>query len=200
METKDRATRVAVLTALRDAIDTALQNDRDDLTDNLKELNNTFGVKVIEVELPNAEKVGTASLSVSEPKPFVNNERLFLDWVQASHPTEIVRAVRPSFQKALFSAIDTTSADEAVNSLTGEVIPGLMMNLGGVERMTLRFNKQGRDLIAAAFTRGELEMIIRSISDAEAIKSMEYLPNENLGDSPANNETIEPQPSGALGS
>ena len=200
METKDRATRVAVLTALRDAIDTALQNDRDDLTENLKELNNTFGVKVIEVELPSAEKVGTASLSVSEPKPFVNNEKQFLDWVAANHPTEMIRAVRPSFQKALFSAIDTSNADEAVNSLTGEVIPGVLVSLGGVERMTLRFNKQGRDLIAAAFTRGELEMIIRSIGEVEAVKSVEYLSSENLGDSPAVNKAFEPEPSGALGS
>lgn len=203
METKDRAARVAVLTALRDAIDIAIENDREDLTLNLKELSSAFGVKSIEIELPNGEKVATASLSISESKPFVNNEREFLEWVSQNHPEEIIRTVRPSFQKALFEKAEELYSKEAVNPRTGERIAGVMFSEGGKEKLTVRFKKTGRELVANAFNRGELEAVIRSLYAIEIPKEtkvMEYLPNENLGNSPANDQAIEPQPSGALGS
>lgn len=202
METKDRAARVAVLTALRDAIDLALDNDREDLTLNLKELSGSFGVKSIEIELPNGDKVATASLSRSESKPFVNNEREFLDWVTANHPDEIIRQVRPSFQRALFDKLEP-AGEEAIHIRTGEVVAGLLFSEGGKEKLTVRFKKIGRELVADAFNRGELQAIVQSLYSIEIPKEpkvMEYLPNENLGVSLAANEAIEPQPSGALGS
>ena len=202
METKDRASRVAVLTALRDAIDIAIDNDREDLTADLKELSEVFGVKSIDIELPNGDKVATASLTLSEPTPFVNNEKEFLDWVEANYPTELVRNVRSSFQKALFEKAERLDSAEAVNPKTGEIIAGVLFSEGGKEKLTVRFKKTGRGLVADAFNRGELETIIRSVGLAELpspTHNVEYLPNENLGDSPANDQAVEPQPSGALG-
>ena len=202
METKDRATRVAVLTALRDAIDIAIDNDREDLTYNLKDLSNMFGVKSIDIELPNGDKVATASLSISDRKPFVNSEKDFLNWVQENHPNEIVRIVRASFQKALFERAVVGDIGEAVDFRTGEIIAGVLFSDGGVEKLTVRFKKNGRELVADAFREGELEAIIRSIGLIESsaeVKNVENLLNENLGDSPANDQAIKPQPSGALG-
>ena len=203
METKDRATRVAVLTALRDAIDIAIDNDREDLTYNLKDLSTMFGVKSIDIELPDGEKVATASLSISERKPFVNSEKDFLNWVQENHPNEIVRIVRSSFQKALFERAVVGNVGEAVDFRTGEMNAGVLFSEGGVEKLTVRFKKNGRELVADAFREGQLETIIRSIGLIDSsieVKGVEYLPNENLGDSPADNKAAQPEPSGALGS
>lgn len=202
METKDRAARLAVLTALRDAIDAAIENDREDLTLNLKELSSMFGVKSIEIELPNGNKVATASLSVSEPKPYVNNEREFLDWVSTNHPDEIVRQVRPSFQRALFDKLEP-AGEEAIHIRTGEVVAGLFFSEGGKEKLTVRFKSNGRQLVADAFSQGELEAVMKSLYSAEITKEtkvVEYSPNENLGDSPTNDQAIKSQPAGALGS
>ena len=202
MQTKDRASRVAILTALRDAIDVAIDNDREDLTADLKELSNAFGVKSIDIELPNGDKVATASLTLSEPKPFVNNEKEFVSWVATNYATELINIVRSSFQKALFEKAERLDSGEAVNPQTGEIIAGVLFSEGGKEKLTVRFKKTGRELVADAFSRGELETIIRSIGLAELpapTQGMEYLPNENLGDSPANDQAVEPQPSGALG-
>jgi hypothetical protein len=208
VETKDRATRVAVLTALRDAIDVVIDNERDDLTVNLKELSAAFGLKSIDIELPNGDKVASASLTSPEGKPFVNNEKAFIDWVTLNHPAEIIPTVRPSFKKALLEKAERLTSDdpetiEAVNPRTGEIIEGVLFQSSSNPRLTVRFAKTGRELVAEAYNRGELTRVIGSIGVMEVpndVKGMEYFPNENLGDSPANDQAIEPQPSGALGS
>lgn len=200
METKDRASRVAVLTALRDAIDAIIDDERADLTQSLKDLNQSFGVKAIDIELPNGDKVASVTLTTPEPKAYVVNEYAFLKWVNENHPTELVQTVRDSFKKVL---LDNTSqvGEVAVHTVTGEVIDGVAFRDSNA-RMTLRFKKEGRDLVALAYNRGELDNVVRPlgfIPRETNVRSVGYSPNENLGDSPTINQAIESEPSGALG-
>jgi len=198
---KELSTRVAVLTALRDAIDVVIDSERAVLTDDLLDANQTLGVKQLEITLPNGEKVASASIGNSDPKPVVTNEAAFTRWVAENFPTEIMQIVRPTFKKVLFESTQAVNPQgEAVYTKTGEVIDGVVFGTSA-SRLTLRFSKDGRELVADAFNRGELEQVIRPLFSLPVeVKSVEYSPNENLGDSPTINEAFEPQPSGALGS
>jgi len=197
---KELSTRVAVLTALRDAIDIVIDSERVVLTSELTDANQALGVKQLDITLPNGEKVASASIGNSEPKPFVTNEAAFTRWVAENFPTEVMQTVRPTFKKVLFeSTLAVNPQGEAVYIKTGEVIDGVVFSASAA-RLTLRFKKDGRELVAEAFNRGELEQVIRPLFSLPAeLKSVEYLPDENLGDSIAANEALEPQSSGALG-
>ena len=201
MALKELSTRVAVLTALRDAIDVVIDSERVILTSELIDANQTLGVKQLDITLPNGEKVASASIGNSESKPIVTNEAAFTRWVAENFPTEIVQTVRPTFKKVLFeSTLAVNPQGEAVHIKTGEIIDGVVFN-APASRLTLRFKKDGRELVAEAFNRGELEQVIRPLfSLPSEPKSVEYFPDENLGDSITAIDTFEPEPSGALGS
>jgi hypothetical protein len=197
---KELSTRVAVLTALRDAIDVVIDSERVVLTSELIDANQTLGVKQLDITLPNGEKVASASIGNSEPKPLVTNEAAFVRWVAENFPTEIIQTVRPTFKKVLFENTEQVNPQgEAVHTKTGEIIDGVVFS-NPSSRLTLRFKKDGRELVAEAFNRGELEQVIRPLFSLPVeLKSVEYLPDENLGDSITSIETFEPEPSGALG-
>ena len=201
MALKELSTRVAVLTALRDAIDVVIDSERVILTSELIDANQTLGVKQLDITLPNGEKVASASIGNSEPKPVVTNEAAFVRWVAENFPTEIIQTVRPTFKKVLFENTEQVNPQgEAVHTRTGEIIDGVVFS-NPSSRLTLRFKKDGRELVADAFNRGELEQVIRPLfSLPSEPKSVEYFPDENLGDSVTAIETFEPEPSGALGS
>ena len=200
MALKELSTRVAVLTALRDAIDVVIDSERVVLTSELIDANQTLGVKQLDITLPNGEKVASASIGNSEPKPLVTNEAAFVRWVAENFPTEIIQTVRPTFKKVLFENTEQVNPQgEAVHTKTGEIIDGVVFS-NPSSRLTLRFKKDGRELVAEAFNRGELEQVIRPLFSLPVeLKSVEYLPDENLGDSITSIETFEPEPSGALG-
>ena len=200
MALKELSTRVAVLTALRDAIDVVIDSERVILTSELLDANQTLGVKQLDITLPDGEKVASASIGNAEPKPVVTNEMAFTRWVAENFPTEIVQTVRPTFKKVLLENTEQVNPQgEAVHTKTGQIIDGVVFT-NSASRLTLRFKKDGRELVAEAFNRGELEQVIRPLfSLPQELKSVEYLPDENLGDSITANEAFEPQPSGALG-
>ena len=201
MALKELSTRVAVLTALRDAIDVVIDSERVILTSELLDANQTLGVKQLDITLPDGEKVASASIGNSEPKPVVTNEMAFTRWVAENFPTEIVQTVRPTFKKVLLENNEQVNPQgEAVHTKTGQIIDGVVFT-NSASRLTLRFKKDGRELVAEAFNRGELEQVIRPLFSLPLeLKTVEYLSDENLGDSVTANQTLEPEPSGALGS
>lgn len=67
-------------------------------------------------------KIGTVFMTNPEPKATVTDRDAFTKWVAASHPTEIVEAVRVSYEAALLAEI--TQRGEFVDE-NGEVVPGV---------------------------------------------------------------------------
>jgi hypothetical protein len=201
MTLKYLAGRVAVLTALRDAIDEVIDQERTALTSELLEANETLGVKQLDITLPNGETVASASIGTSTSKPVVINEVVFTRWVAENFPTEIIQTVRPTFKKVLLENTEQVNPQgEAVHTKTGQIIDGVVFN-ASAPRLTLRFKKDGRELVAEAFNRGELEQVVRPLFSLPLeLKTVEYLSDENLGDSTTINEALEPESSGALGS
>ena len=201
MTLKYLASRVAVLTALRDAIDDVIIQERSALTMDLLEANKTLGVKQLDITLPNGEKVASASIGSNESKPVVVNEAVFTRWVAENFPTEIIQTVRPTFKKVLFENTEQVNPQgEAVHTKSGQIIDGVVFSASD-PRLTLRFKREGRELVAESFNRGELQQLMVPLFKLpDGLISMEYLPSENLGDSTTANEAIEPESSGALGS
>lgn len=200
MTLKYLASRVAILTALRDAIDDVIIQERSALTIDLLEANKTLGVKQLDITLPNGEKVASASIGSNESKPVVVNEAVFTRWVAENFPTEIIQTVRPSFKKVLFENTEQVNPQgEAVHTKSGQIIDGVVFS-ASEPRLTLRFKKEGRELVAESFNRGELQQLMVPLFKLpDGLKSMEYLPSENLGDSTTANKALEPESSGALG-
>lgn len=196
MEIKDRATRVAVLTALRDSIDEVIQGERYELTGELIELAEVFGVKALDIDLPNGVKVASASIATPEGKAVVKDERGFLNWVKENAPTEVVETVRDTYQKALLSRL-VPHDDGAVDTKSGVIVTGVMFK-DSAPRLTVRFKTDGREEIANAFNRNELDDVVRPLGALEA-KELTYSAHERVGDSSTANATIEPESSGALG-
>lgn len=161
MELKDKATRVAVLTALRDAIDDVITEERAGVSSNLIELSQALGVKSLDVFLPNGEAVGTVSLSSSEPKAYVDNEGAFLRWVKENAPQEIMDVVRDTYKKVLLERV-ANMGDVVIDTKTGQIVEGVAFR-DSAPRMTLRFKKDGRAEVAKAYNSGELEQVIRPL-------------------------------------
>lgn len=146
---KEANLRLAVLTALRDAIDKEVEFLRQDATAAIKQANESLGVKSLEVSLPGGKVVAALSLAAPDPSPSVHDEQAFAEWVSAGYPTEVVPTVRPAFKKSLLGRLEV-AGDGAVDPETGEVVPGV----GVRERapyVTLRFKPGGRDDIAVAW-------------------------------------------------
>jgi hypothetical protein len=67
-------------------------------------------------------KLGTVFMTNPEPKAIVTDRDAFTKWVAKNKPTEIVEAVRASYETALLN--DLTAKGEVVDE-HGEVVPGV---------------------------------------------------------------------------
>ena len=156
---RENMLRLAVLTALRDAVDEEVTALRRTAQADLYELNESTGVHAVDVDLPNGERVARVSVSVTDPKPTVTDEDAFTVWVGEAHPSELVTMVRPSFQKALLARCSPVDDDTCVDNATGEVVPGV--TAAGQPRRGIRllFTKDtGRATIAQGWRDGTLAM------------------------------------------
>lgn len=77
--------------------------------------------------------LGVVPLRLSSDQVVVDDEALYLDFVQAEYPTEVVLIVRPAFHAALLAAA-AEAGDPPVDPTTGQIIPGLRFIPGGQPR------------------------------------------------------------------
>jgi hypothetical protein len=83
---KTDAARVAVLTALRDAIDTGLKTARVDTLTSLLEAYDALGVKSIDVRLPEGTKVGKITLTEAKAQVRLTDAEAFAAWAAELEP------------------------------------------------------------------------------------------------------------------
>lgn len=150
MSIKDVALRAAVLKALTDRIREEYDAARVDIHQELIALAEATGAATVKVKLDDVE-IATVSLTGGKAAVRVEDERKFLAWVQANHPTEIEPRVRESFRKQL---LDNGGADA-----NGEIADGLDVAHKGVPYVSTRFTPGGRAAVAAAWQEGRLAEI-----------------------------------------
>src|SRR5690348_14274352 len=89
MSVQDAAARVAVLTALRDAIADELAAAKDELSTGLGALHGEHGIDRLAATLPDGGKVGTIAWVPTGKRFRVADEAVFAEWVLENHPTEV---------------------------------------------------------------------------------------------------------------
>jgi hypothetical protein len=155
---KELTRKVALLTALKDAVEAELDAARAEARDVIIKAREELGVKSVEVTIPSGEVVATVTVAGGGVAPAVHYEDTFLRWVKENHPTEVVESVRPTFSKALLGRLEP-AGDRWVDSATGEVVDGI----GGrtkSEYISVRFKPEGREAVAEAWRGGEIGALL----------------------------------------
>lgn len=114
------------------------------------------------------KKVATVSLSAGEAAATVTDAEAFEAWVRERYPSEvsvrIVREIRPAWRTDLLAR--ATAACAAVDTETGEAIPGVEMRAARSRTHAVRFAKGGRDDVAAAWRAGLLGHTLPALAPA----------------------------------
>jgi acyl-CoA hydrolase len=155
---KDKALRAAVLKALVDLV----KDESDQARVELHEALDDTGAASVKVTLPSGEHVATVTLAGGKPTARVTDERAFLSWVQANHPSEVEQRVRDTYRKRL---LDHAAQAKAPVDENGEVVPGVEITTG-TAYVSQRFATGGRDAIASAWRAGELPEPLLAIGGA----------------------------------
>jgi hypothetical protein len=156
---RDDALHAAVLTALRDFVGKEVSASRSVIDAALRDLNDTVGVRSLDVKLDDGTKV--AAFTLSEPKvtTALVDDRAFTAYVTEHYPDEMVSSVRPSFTEALLARVEFDDDGHAIDTTTGEIIPGVGTRQGK-PTVSLRYADDGRDEIAARWRTGSLPMTL----------------------------------------
>lgn len=160
MSLKEDATRVAVLKALRDTVDTEYEAARLRVLAGLRAARAELGLKSLRVTLPDATPVATVTLVDPRPAVMVTDEDTFTTWVAENYPTEVETRVRvrPSWQKQFVSGLDTSSGPVS-DPRTGDVVTGLAVLPAPEPRsFSLRSLPGGTEEITRAWRRGTIDL------------------------------------------
>jgi hypothetical protein len=155
---KELTRKVALLTALKDAVEAELDAARAEARDVIIKAREELGVKSVEVTVPDGEVVATVTVAGGGTAPAVHYDETFLAWVKENHPTEVVEAVRPAFSKALLGRLEQ-AGDKFVDPNTGEVVAGIGERSKS-EYISVRFKPEGRAVIAEAWRSSEIGLLL----------------------------------------
>jgi hypothetical protein len=155
---KELTRKVALLTALKDAVEAELDAARAETRETLIKARDEMGLKSVEVTLPEGDVVATVTVAGGGQSAVVYRENEFLSWVKDNYPSEVVETVRPAFQKSLLSKVDEVDG-RFVFTDTGEVVDGLGLR-DKSEYISVRFKPDGREQIALAWRGGQIESLL----------------------------------------
>lgn len=155
---KELTRKVALLTALKDAVETELEAARAEAREAIVKAREELGVKSVEVTTPAGDSVATVTVAGGGIAAAVGYDDLFLSWVKENHPTEVVESVRPAFAKSLLGRLEKVG-DRWVDPNTGEVVDGIGERSKS-EYISVRFKPAGRELIADAWRAAEVGSLL----------------------------------------
>jgi hypothetical protein len=161
MSLKETAARVAVLTALAEAINDELKTAKTELQTGLKTAKQETGTQQIGITLPDGQDVGKVSLVQPKAAAVLVDEAAFREWARTVRPGEVtsrvVTEVRPAWQALVLKQITAAGVTQWADPETGEVhdVPGVQMQgRAAYTRMTVP--DAGNAAIAEAWRTGQL--------------------------------------------
>lgn len=169
MSLKERALRAAAMKAVSDALKAEVDSERSELMSELLDMYHDFGAKSFDVRMDGV-KVASIPLSIPKPGPEVVDCAVFDAWVESTYPQAIVsvpasKTISPAFKEHLLGLI--TFTDTAAISPEGEIVPGVeWRESGDPKTFSIRFEKLGREAIAAAWSDGKLGALMPGIAPA----------------------------------
>lgn len=141
---KQDALEIAALKTLVDEVAKYADPKRSNLLRKMQEI----GAEKVNAELPDGTVVASVSIAGGNgAKAAVTDDRAFLDWVRANHPTEIEERVNDTFKKRFLDDL----------AKAGETVPGVDL-VDGRPYLSTRFKTGGKDAVAAAWSEGALQL------------------------------------------
>lgn len=165
MNLKEAAMREAALRTLLDKVQEAYDDARKDTRAALEAADKESGVRKAAAVLPGGPDIATVSLSAGEATAKVTDEEAFTAWVIANYGTEIERRfiteVRAAFRDKVLGALTAAGGTEWVDPESGVIheVPGVVIAPSRARTHSLRFKKDGRDQVMAAWRDGRLAAV-----------------------------------------
>lgn len=161
---KTDALNLAVATLMADVVKDHRDSLRQELVNEFQEL----GADSTKVKIDD-QVIGKVSLVEPKPTAGVLFENLFFDWVKENYQSEIVLEVRESFKKHVLENI-VFEGDKAILKTTGEVVPGIAMQLRN-KYVSMRFEKTGREELANALRNDKVSYNLPVLNVQKSIES-----------------------------
>ena len=149
MDIKKLSLELAAISMIADAA----KKRKDELRSQLQGHMDDIGADRVKAEL-DGEVIAYVLTSKPKFKWEVLNERKFVDWVKANHPTEIVESVRESSVDVLLDKFELV--DELVIDPNGEPVDWLVGNTSEPYLMT-KFHSDGREKLRDAFVSNSID-------------------------------------------
>ncbi|WP_406123087.1 hypothetical protein OHQ89_12750 [Streptomyces canus] len=162
MSLKEAAAREAYLKTLLDVVDDAYKAARAETRLHLDKAAEETGTRQVAVTLPDGPDIATVSLSAGEGAAKVTDPEKFKAWVLENYGSEIKRefvtSVQPAFEKKLLAEMTAAKSTEWADKETGVVheVPGVEIAPARARTHNVRFKKDGRDKVMAAWRDGRL--------------------------------------------
>jgi len=131
----------------------AAKKRKDELRSQLQSHMDDIGADRVKAEL-DGEVIAYVSTTKPKFKWEVLNDRKFIEWVKANHPTEIVESVRESFIDVIlekFNYVDDMAIDP-----NGEPVDWLIGNTSE-PYLTTKFHSDGREKLRDAFVSNSID-------------------------------------------
>lgn len=149
MDIKKLSLELAAISMIADAA----KKRKDELRSQLQGHMDDIGADRVKAEL-DGEVIAYVTTSKPKFKWQVLNERKFVEWVKANHPTEIVESVRESFIDVIlekFNYVDDMAIDP-----NGEPVDWLIGNTSE-PYLTTKFHSDGRKKLRDAFVSNSID-------------------------------------------
>lgn len=165
MSLKEAAMREAALKTLLDKVQSAYDDARKVTRTALEAADQESGTRKAAVALPDGPDIATVSLSSGEAAAKVTDEDAFKAWVIAHYGTEVERRfvteVRAAFRDKVLGALTAAGGVEWADPDTGVIheVPGVQIAPSRARTHSLRFKKDGRDQVMAAWRDGRLAAV-----------------------------------------
>lgn len=149
MDIKKLSLELAAISMIADAA----KKRKDELRSQLQGHMDDIGADRVKAEL-DGEVIAYVLTSKPKFKWEILNDRKFIEWVKANHPTEIVESVRESFIDVIlekFNYVDDTAIDP-----NGEPVDWLIGNTSE-PYLTTKFHSDGREKLRDAFVSNSID-------------------------------------------
>ena len=151
MDIKKLSLELAAISLIADAA----KKRKDELRAQLQGHMDTIGADRVKAEL-DGETIAYVTTSKPKFKWIIKNDKKFLEWVKANHPSEIVESVRESSIDALLDKFNYV--DELVIDPNGEPVDWLDGSIADPYLVT-KFHSDGREKLREAIVGKAIEAV-----------------------------------------
>ncbi|MFD6415956.1 hypothetical protein [Streptomyces sp. NPDC060194] len=165
MSLKEAAAREAYLKTLLDVVNDAYKAARTETQALLDTAAEETGARQVAASLPDGGDVATLSLSAGSAEARVVDGEAFTAWVIEHFGTEVERRfvteVRAAFREKVLGALTASGGTDWPDPETGVIheVPGVQIAPARARTHSLRFKKDGRDQVMAAWREGRLAAV-----------------------------------------